>query len=114
MFTHANRRGCQSIFASRVVRELRVIPDPTVADGVPPAVPIVVEAKKKKGPQYLPGERLLKKLNKDRDSKARQVKKKLKVIHQWDVIPRPSMLDEDDVERLASSVTSVLASLKIQ
>ena len=106
MFTHANRRGCQSIFASRVVRELRVIPDPTVADGVPlpPAVPIVVEAKKKKGPQYLPGERLLKKLNKDRDSKARQVKKKLKV----------SNLGEDDVERLASSVTSVLASLKIQ
>ena len=107
MFTHANRRGCQSIFASRVVRELRVIPDPTVADGVPlpPAVPIVVEAKKKKGPQYLPGERLLKKLNKDRDSKARQGKKKAKVIHD---------LDEGDVERLASSVTSVLASLKIQ
>ena len=107
MFTHANRRGCQSIFASRVVRELRVIPDPTVADGVPlpPAVPIVVEAKKKKGPQYLPGERLLKKLNKDRDSKARQGKKKAKVIHD---------LDEYDVERLASSVTSVLASLKIQ
>ena len=106
MFTHANRRGCQSIFASRVVRELRVSPDPTVADGVPlpPAVPIVVEEKKKKGPQYLPGERLLKKLNKDRDSKARQVKKKLKV----------SNLGEDDVERLASSVTSVLASLKIQ
>ena len=106
MFTHANRRGCQSIFASRVVRELRVISDPTVADGVPlpPAVPIVVEAKKKKGPQYLPGERLLKKLNKDRDSKARQSKKKAKV----------SNLGEDDVERLASSVTSVLASLKIQ
>ena len=107
MFTmHVNRR-CESIFASRVVRELRVIPDPTVADGVPlpPAVPIVVEEKKKKGPQYLPGERLLKKLNKDRDSKARQVKKKAKVIHD---------LGEDDVERLASSVTSVLASLKIQ
>jgi hypothetical protein len=111
MFTHANRRGCQSIFAPRVVRELRVEPPTvTVADGVP-ATPIVEPcAKARRKAVYLPGERLLKKLNKDRDKKK---SKKLKVINQWDVIPRPSMLNEDDVERLAGSVTSVLASLNI-
>jgi hypothetical protein len=109
MFTHANRRGCQSIFAPRVVRELRVEP-PTVADGVP-ATPIVEPcAKAQRNAVYLPGERLLKKLNKDRD---KGKKKKKKVIHQWDEIPRPSMLGENDVERLAGSITSVLASLKI-
>ncbi len=119
MFTlhaHANRGDCQSIFSTRIVRELRVIPDPTVADGPPttPATPIVEPIKTRKA-VYLPGERLLKKLNKDRD-KGRK-KKKAKVINQWDVIPpclSTRMLNEDDVERLASSVTSVLASLKIQ
>ena len=101
----ATRSGYQSIFASRVVRELRVEP-PTVADGVPlpPAVPIVEPSKSRKV-VYLPGERLLKKLNKDRDcAKARQSKKK-------------RGLGEDDcakARRLESSVRSVLASLDIQ
>jgi hypothetical protein len=102
MFTLHNRSDCQSIFSTRIVRELRVIPDPTVADGVPatPATPIVEPSKSRKA-VYLPGERLLKKLNKDRD-KGRK-KKKVKVNN----------LGEDDVERLAVSITSVLASLNI-
>ena len=97
----ATRGGYQSIFASRVVRELRVEP-PTVADGPARGTQI---AEKKKGPRYLPGERLLKKLNKERDcAKARQSKKK-------------RGLGEDDcakARRLESSVRSVLASLDIQ
>ncbi len=103
MFTHASRR-CESIFAPRVVRELRVEP-PIVSDvdgPLPPAVPIVEPcAKARRKAVYLPGERLLKKLNKERDKKK---SKKVKV----------SNLGEDDVERLAGSVVSVLASLKIQ
>ncbi len=103
MFTlhaHANRGDCQSIFSTRIVRELRVIPDPTVANGPPttPATPIVEPIKTRKA-VYLPGERLLKKLNRDKGRK----KKKVKV----------SNLVEDDVERLAGSITSVLASLNI-
>ncbi len=99
----ATRSGYQSIFASRMVRELRVEP-PTVADGPTRGTQI---AEKKKGPRYLPGERLLKKLNKERDidcAKARQSKKKRN-------------LGEDDcakARRLESSVRSVLASLDIQ
>jgi hypothetical protein len=105
-------RRKSSIFTPRIVRELvieKVISTPSRGDynDIPqtPAVPICIplHEDKKRKIRYLPGERLLKKLNKA---------EKTKLTHKKINAPRWD-LEEKDVERLSASVLSVLKSLKI-
>ena len=95
MFT---QRSYTSILVPRVVTQLTVKKALELTGDIPytPAVPIEIEKKRK--PKYLPGERLLKKLN----SQAEKTKKK-----------KVKPMGEEDVDRLSSSVLSVLESLQI-
>ena len=91
-------RSHTSILVPRVVTQLTVKKALELPVDIPytPAVPIEIEKKRK--PKYLPGERLLKKLN----SQAEKTKKK-----------KVKPLGEEDVDRLSASVLSVLESLNI-
>ncbi len=93
-------RSHTSILVPRVVTQLTVKKALELTGDLPytPAVPIEIEKKRK--PKYLPGERLLKKLN----SQAEKPKTKKKKV-------KP--LGEEDVDRLSASVLSVLESLNI-
>jgi hypothetical protein len=105
-----------SIFTPRIVRELaieKMIRTPNRGDydiSQTPAIPIPLQEDKKRKVKYLPGERLLKKLNKEAE-KTKLTHKKIRALG-GGVTPRQD-LEEKDVERLSASVLSVLESLKI-